>query len=271
MSKPNLIPLIQLIERQTRALGISEREAGRRVGSVGMIANIKKGSTPATDRLFALAQVLRIDAGELQEAMGGYPMGTYGPGAGLSDNSQKSFSIVPSDSDFVTAFAGNLTQADLASDYVIGEVQAGHWLEAAEWPRGDWMPVIVPIDPAYEHLPRFGLLVRGPSMNQLYPDGSVLICVKLIDLNREPISGERVIVHRTRGGTIVEATVKEYVERDGHKRLIPRSDHPDHQTPLELTAPGHDGPEETVTVTALVIGSYRPERPFAKPRRPYAQ
>ncbi len=153
---------------------------------------------------------------------------------------------------------------DLHFVRVRGAVEAGAWKEAVEWPEEDWYPVpAVPL-PAYTDLPQFALEVRGPSMNAVYPDGSMVVCVFLMHLAREPRSGERVVVERRRRG-FVEATVKEYVVEDGIPKLYPRSDHPQHQEPIVLPTGHNEGEDENqddqTRITALVIGSFRPE-PF---------
>lgn len=158
---------------------------------------------------------------------------------------------------------------------VRGEVEAGSWREAAEWPQSEWFVVPAPATGRYAHLPQFGLVVRGPSMNLLYPEGSIIICVRLIDLQRRPNNGERVVVEAHRAG-LTEATVKEYREEDGKAWLVPRSSSPGHQKPIELPARAfewglaektstftheHQLSDSTdeITVTALVVASFRPE------------
>lgn len=135
---------------------------------------------------------------------------------------------------------------------VRGEVRAGAWVEAFEWPRTDWFEVAVPADTRYPALPRFGLVARGPSMDLIYPDGTVLICIAFADLGRDPRTGERVICRRRRPGGEYEITVKEYVVRDGAHWLLPKSTDPEFQSPVKLE-PGRDG---EVGVIALVVGSY---------------
>lgn len=144
----------------------------------------------------------------------------------------------------------------VASIPVLGAVQAGHWVEAVEWERDEWYEVAVPPDPRYPDQRRYGLAVRGPSMNELYPDGSVVICISLFELDREPRNGERVVVQRRRYDGCVEATVKEYRQSDdGSIWLWPRSTHPAFQQPVPFPDPG----DEEVTITGLVVGSYRAE------------
>lgn len=154
------------------------------------------------------------------------------------------------------------TPVEVETAFIIGEVRAGQWLEDIEWTREEWMPIVAPADPRYQHLKQFGLLVRGPSMNEFYQDGDVVICVKLIDLGRDPDSEDHVVAHRVRRDGLTEATVKEYREIEGRKLLMPRSTHPDHQAPVDITDPGDGNQDEEICMTALVIGSFHPRKPL---------
>lgn len=141
-----------------------------------------------------------------------------------------------------------------------GTVEAGVWREAAEWPEEDWFPVGVAGVERYDELPQFALVVRGPSMNLIYPEGSVLICVAFLHLGRGPRHGERVVVEHRKSG-FVEATVKEYAVEAGERRLYARSDSPRHAGAVEI--PREANPAESqdgeIRITALVIASIRPE------------
>lgn len=143
---------------------------------------------------------------------------------------------------------------------VRGMVEAGAWREAVEWPDEDWFPVGVSGVERYDPYPQFGLVVRGPSMNQVYPEGSILICVSFLHLGRPPTHGERVVVEHRRGG-FVEATVKEFAVENGRPKLYARSDHPRYAGAIDLPAEGEpEGPhDDEIRVSALVIASIRPE------------
>lgn len=130
---------------------------------------------------------------------------------------------------------------------VIGDVRAGAWRTALEFENEDREIISVPA-PARS----FGVIARGESMNERYPDGTYLICLPIIEFE-EIKDGAGVIVHRSNAEGLWEATVKEYRLKDGKAYLWPRSDHPDHQTPL-LYENG-----ESVEITAIVVGTYRPE------------
>ncbi len=71
-------------------------------------------------------------------------------------------------------------------------------------------------------------------------------------------SGKRVIVQRERADGTFEVTVKEYLRDDlGRQWLMPRSNHPEFQTPFRIDQP-EPGIVET-RVLAVVVASVRPE------------
>ena len=145
----------------------------------------------------------------------------------------------------------NVSHLDTIS--VIGTVEAGAWREAALFEGGANMyDISIPPNLAVG-VKKFALEVRGQSMNKVYPEGTILICIKAIEAGREPKENERVIVERTRNG-FVEVTVKQWREA----KLWPESTDPAHQEPLEIASVSELSHEE-VRVIGYVIGSYRPE------------
>lgn len=157
-----------------------------------------------------------------------------------------------------------LVNADLRSVnsgpslFIKGEVAAGVWREAFEWDRSDWMPYYGGSHIDYPEEARFGLVVSGESMNEVYPPGTVLDCVSCLHAGIEKVnSGQRVIVLRRKVSGEVEATVKEYLETADGAWLVPKSRNPAFQQPIPL-ANGEPGIEET-RIIAVVKGSYRPE------------
>lgn len=156
---------------------------------------------------------------------------------------------------------------------VLGEVKAGAFKVAVEWPPEDRTFYDATIDPAYQDMPVFGLNVVGPSMDKVFPDGCTVECVKLYDLGEEfqAESGSYVVVlrHSPDGLDEWEATIKEYViDGDGVEWLWPRSNSPEFQTPVRLGSVGVGGSEfadDEVHIWALVIGKHES---FPLTRRP---
>lgn len=145
---------------------------------------------------------------------------------------------------------------------VIGEVQGGVWREALEWPEEDRFRLVVHANPAFAQFPQFGLVVKGTSMNELYPHGTIAVCVRLLHLGRDPRSGEKVVVlRRSDHGDEMEATIKEFRHHaDGSFWLWPRSTDPAFQQPLQLLA--NDGAsvmDDALQIFGLVVSSIRNE------------
>lgn len=142
---------------------------------------------------------------------------------------------------------------------VIGEVQAGafHALDELAWDDDRAFQIAVPSPDVYRGAKRFGLVVRGPSMNLRYLEGDILICVRVDDIDVEPPIGSRVIVYRTRQDGQIEVTCKKLAEKNGGIWLVPESSDPEFQAPVKLD----DGNGSTVSIHAVVVGSYRSERP----------
>lgn len=160
------------------------------------------------------------------------------------------------------------TDSAMISLHVRGSVQAGQWSEAMEWPADEWQRITLPRPDG--HRAYFGLRVKGPSMNQVYPEGTILVCVPFHDYDHALNEGDHVIVQRWEAGQ-VEATVKELRQSgDGGIWLWPRSDHPEHQTPIALPKNGKDHPEyegsNEIRVVAVVVADYRIRSRSAQPQ-----
>ena len=141
--------------------------------------------------------------------------------------------------------------------YVKGEVKAGHWKEAWEVSEDDWERYTGRADVQAPLKERFGLRVVGDSMNEVYPQGTILDCVAYYGGADIP-NGKRVIVQRTRNGDECETTVKEYFrDPEGIEWLVPRSENPAFQTPFRADQP--EAGIDHITVIAIVVASIRPE------------
>jgi hypothetical protein len=161
-------------------------------------------------------------------------------------------------SKLIDGWTDNNQEIELNRVIVKAHIAAGEWREAIEWDDEGknytvWTPEL-----GFDGLRRQGFEIRGTSMNLVYPDGTPVVCVSLIELGREPRNGEKVIVQRRRKDGLIEATCKEYQKADdGLIWLWPRSDDPLHQTPFCAQNPGPD--IESIDITALVIFSVKRE------------
>lgn len=139
--------------------------------------------------------------------------------------------------------------------YIKGDVAAGVWRAATEHPADEWQTFMgrAGVVANIEH--RFGLRVIGDSMDQIYPEGTVLECVSVFG-HVEPVPGKRVIIVRTDTSGLCEATVKELVEREGALWAIPRSSNPEH-APFRLDEP--QAGIVSIRLAAVVIAAIIPE------------
>lgn len=153
-----------------------------------------------------------------------------------------------------------LVPSDLDKIRVIGAVEAGAYQEAVTWHEDDWRASPIAKINNYSNLPQFGLEVRGNSMNLIYPPGTVLVCITLYDIGRNPRAGEKVIAYRRNAEGIIEATVKELGQGpDGTFWLWPRSNDPRYQEALPLSSDDPFGDGEDIWIHALVIHALVPQ------------
>jgi transcriptional regulator with XRE-family HTH domain len=134
---------------------------------------------------------------------------------------------------------------------VLGIVQAGAWAEVFDdEPQPlDW---VVFDEPAYARTEAFALIVRGPSVDLFYPDGSRVICIPATSTGIQ--DGDFVVVRRRRGA-FAETTLKQIqLGKDGDIELWPRSSDPAFQEPIRLSETRD--PEESPEVLAVVVARY---------------
>lgn len=135
---------------------------------------------------------------------------------------------------------------------VKGTVEAGSWREVAYMEQNFETETLIAPQSVVDS-GAFALRVAGPSMDQLYPDGSYVVVQPWFG---GPLPyGRRVIVERIDAGGKIETTVKEMVKgADGEPELWPRSNHPAHQTPLSYKVE-----ETTVRLVGVVIWRMQPD------------
>ena len=140
--------------------------------------------------------------------------------------------------------------------YCKGKIAAGRWKVAVEDPEEEWASFTGRPDVNADISMRFGLKIEGDSMNELYPDGTIVECVSVFG-HTEIAPGKRVVVVRKNAEGLYEATVKELAEDEGGRLwAVPRSTNPSHAS-ISLTEP-EEGIVET-RIAAVVVASHRPE------------
>ena len=191
---------------------------------------------PKIDALFKLAKILNIDVNYFLEA--------------IDSNTHYKKS--------------NRQDIFLKTIYIQGIIQAGHWNKSIQWPRKDWLPITIPDDPKYKDLPIFALVVKGDSMNLLFPNGSIIITVNFSDLKRKPEDGECIIITRRDPLTDhYETTLKiVQIRNDDSVWLWPRSNNPDYLKPIQLPKmameyqSNNSGQNFEIVIQSLVIWSF---------------
>jgi len=130
---------------------------------------------------------------------------------------------------------------------VRGAIEADAYQVAPVWPVDDWYPVTMPEDDRFAGIERYGLEVRDASANQRYPQGTILICVDVGDLNEPPKAGQRVICHRRNKQGHVEVTCRGLGDADQDGWLDPLSNDPRHQQQIAI---------DDADIVALVTGHF---------------
>lgn len=140
---------------------------------------------------------------------------------------------------------------------VNGCVEAGAWRSAEYWDDERTYAIEGTPSPV-EGARRFGLVVVGRSMDEVYEPDTVLDCVSIFDTNVRPETGDHVICECVRSDGLRELTVKEYREEHGRYWLVPRSSRAEFK-PVEYPGPDseHQGDGE-IRVIAFVVGSIPP-------------
>lgn len=143
---------------------------------------------------------------------------------------------------------------------VMGEVAAGLWREASPLHTDDASEFLAIDLPGYENAQLYALKVSGPSMDLVYPPGRYVVVAPAAEAGLRV--GDHVIVERYRAG-LVEVTIKEIGYDGARVLLIPRSSHPDFQTPIAMS--GGDGDQDAPRVIGIVVADFaRRDRPPAR-------
>jgi SOS-response transcriptional repressor LexA len=147
-------------------------------------------------------------------------------------------------------------EIEVAGLPLLGSIQAGHWVETTGADLGT--PEMVPVvrDPRFPHAAQYCLRVVGDSMDEDYPEGSLVTCVAFADSGLRLAEGMIVHVERQRdAGQLVEITLKAVERRRGTLMLVPHSSNPAHR-PFALN--GDPGTE--VFARGVVLGGWSPRK-----------
>lgn len=135
---------------------------------------------------------------------------------------------------------------------VIGELAAGNWTDSPTWPDDDQYQISAFLPPGWEDSPIDAFEVRGPSMNKVYPDGTIVYVAPYDQVPGGARNGDYVVAIRENEDGEFERSVKKYVIDDEKKTwLFPESTHPEHQAPLEFKK--KDRSPTAVKIAGMVI------------------
>ena len=137
---------------------------------------------------------------------------------------------------------------------VVGHVQAGLWQEAAQWDPCDFYQIATPNYQEYKKKHLYGLEVKGESMNQVFPNGTCVVCVPIDEWDETIENGKYVIVERKNPkNSSIEATVKKYIKNESGIYLVPQSSDPSFSSIKVDETTGESA------ITGVVVGSFRKE------------
>jgi hypothetical protein len=140
---------------------------------------------------------------------------------------------------------------------------AGLMQSAFDLPLRQQTQACMPISEELHTTGAFGVIVREPGAEKLFPEGSILVCVPMHSYDGQLRDGNKVILQRIVGGK-VEVTVRELELQANEAWLWPRSTHHEHQNPVrmpftlgQLPQPWRDH-DTRYSLAAIVVGAYMP-------------
>ncbi|ODN69213.1 S24 family peptidase [Methylobrevis pamukkalensis] len=118
---------------------------------------------------------------------------------------------------------------------VSGYLQAGVWSENHVLAPDEEFDVFIPDRPEFQGWPLYGAIVRGESMNQVYPAGTIVVLMRKHDGARDLVPGKRYHIDRAKPDGTRESTIKTVkIRREGEVWLVPESDDPAFQAAIPL-------------------------------------
>lgn len=219
----------QKIKQERERLGWNQSELARKAGIKPQnIQQLEQGTISNSKHIFKIAEALNLRLDSL-----------IGQNKNLVNESEQ-FIVEPL---FIK---------------VRGAVQAGYWTEALEWPQEEWFDAFIGKPDSYPIDKKFGLIVKGDSMDVEFKENTILECIPIEYMQGKLEDDDYVIVEREHAGKY-EATVKQIEFRGDLVFLWPRSHNPDFQSPLVINDPEspYKMDNTTIRVTALVIGVYK--------------
>jgi len=239
--------ILERIENRLKLVGLSARAASKKAGlTEDAIRNMQRrvksnsGQGVSTKTIQALAQVLGTTPAWLLE----------GDNDDLhTGNGDDNHNIVNFQLNEESAKPPQPDRSKIRLVTVKSHVEAGFWKESVQWADDKWYTVPVPADNKFSNVSLYGAETRGPSMNKIYEEGTVLIYDNIHETQEALISGRRYIIERIDASGERECTVKTlHRDPEGAYWLVPESDDPRFQKPLRVN--GEEG--ETIRIVGRV-------------------
>lgn len=181
----------------------------------------------------------------------GVPISEFAPGLGATEIGTETGDTSAGGGTAQDRTSIGATPSEVRKVPVLGYVQAGAWAEVFDDdPQPlDWVTFD---EPAYARTEAFALIVRGSSVDKVYPDGTRVVCIPATATGIQ--DGDFVVVRRRRG-SFAETTLKQIQQgSDGDIELWPRSNDPAFQEPIRLSETR--SPEESPEILAVVVARY---------------
>jgi SOS-response transcriptional repressor LexA len=256
-------PLAQRLKKVMEVNGLNAAQWNRRAGiSPNLLYELYAGRTKtmAHQTLIKLAEAVGMTVSELT--------GEAEPraaGKATANPAKTPLSFAEHGESQTASFLPPSYFAALTAVRVVGDVQAGAWMEALERNYDEPLEIYQKLSPRYRDV-AFGLRVLGQSMNLKFPEGTILVCVAAHEYGQEIKSKDYVIMLRRNASGQVEATVKRYLIEGKKHYLCPQSDDPRFQERFELPAPLSEPlaqDESDIWIHAIVL-SHTEELPAAR-------
>ena len=158
--------------------------------------------------------------------------------------------------------AADAGAASISTAFVSVEARSAVWQPRFELQTDQWTTLVPPTLIGRHASELFGVRVKSPGAELLYPDGTLLVCQRLNAGDAKPQDGARYVVQERRGKRF-RVTIQEARLFGGQMWLWPHSAHPRHQTPTllgsDLAASSSANSDPMISLKGLVIASWRPE------------
>ncbi len=138
-----------------------------------------------------------------------YSVAEWARNAGIAEGTLRNFLAGTSETLTHATLAALARAAVQPIAAIIGEIPLqGHSdpipvryeVNATAFASSIWIPlekqfeIYLPVDLRYPNVPRFGAIVKDESAHEFYRQGSIVICVDYVTINRSPTNGDKILL-----------------------------------------------------------------------------